>query len=87
MTGIPRPEDTAVDMPLFEMLMYEKNLCGHMFGSCNPQADIPMLIDMYRRGQLVVDDLITRTYPLSEINQGYADLRKGINIRGMVTFD
>lgn len=87
MTGIPRPEDNPVNMPLFEMLMYEKNLCGHMFGSCNPQADIPMLIDMYRRGQLVIDDLVTRTYPLGAINQGYEDLNKGMNIRGMVTFD
>jgi Zn-dependent alcohol dehydrogenase len=46
-----------------------------------------MLIDMYRRGQLVIDDLITRTYPLGAINQGYDDLNKGLNIRGMVTFD
>jgi S-(hydroxymethyl)glutathione dehydrogenase/alcohol dehydrogenase len=46
-----------------------------------------MLIDMYRRGQLVIDDLITRTYPLADINRGYADLNQGLNIRGMLTFD
>ncbi len=87
MTGIPRPDATHVEMSLFEMLMYERHLCGHMFGSCNPQADIPMLTDMYRRGQLVIDELVTRTYPLADINRGYDDLRSGVNIRGMVTFE
>jgi S-(hydroxymethyl)glutathione dehydrogenase/alcohol dehydrogenase len=73
-------------MPLWEMLLYQKQLSGHMFGGCNPQADIPMLIDMYRRGQLVIDELVTRTYRLEEINDGYADLNAGRNIRGMLTF-
>jgi Zn-dependent alcohol dehydrogenase len=86
MAGIPRPEPERADMPLFEMLMYQKSLTGHMFGGCNPQADIPMLIDMYRRGQLVIDDLVTNTYRLDEINDGYADLNAGKNIRGMLTF-
>jgi NDMA-dependent alcohol dehydrogenase len=86
MAGIPRPEPEPTNMPLWEMLLYQKQLSGHMFGGCNPQADIPMLIDMYRRGQLVIDDLVTRTYRLGEINDGYADLNAGKNIRGMLTF-
>ena len=86
MAGIPRPEPEPTQMPLWEMLLYQKQLSGHMFGGCNPQADIPMLIDMYRRGQLVIDDLVTKTYRLDEINDGYADLNAGRNIRGMLTF-
>lgn len=86
MSGIPRPEPEPTDMPLFEMLMYQKQLSGQMYGGCNPQADIPMLTDMYRRGQLVIDDLVTATYRLEDINTGYADLNAGKNVRGMLTF-
>jgi S-(hydroxymethyl)glutathione dehydrogenase/alcohol dehydrogenase len=42
---------------------------------------------MYREGMLKLDELITRRYPLDEINQGYADMHAGKNIRGVLYFD
>ena len=42
---------------------------------------------MYRHGQLKLDELTTRTYTLDQINQGYADMLAGENIRGVVVFD
>ena len=36
---------------------------------------------------LLLDELITKTYPLEEINQGYQDMRDGKNVRGVVVFD
>jgi Zn-dependent alcohol dehydrogenase len=44
------------------------------------------LLDLYRRGELRLDEMITTTYALDEINQGYADLRAGKNIRGVILF-
>ena len=41
---------------------------------------------MYREGQLKLDELITRTYTLEEINQGYQDMRDGKNIRGVIVY-
>ncbi len=55
-----------------------------MFGSANPQTDIPRLLSLYRRGLLKLDELVTRAYSLSEINDGYRDLEAGLNIRGVV---
>ena len=43
-----------------------------------------MLLGLYRDGLLDLDSMVTRTYPLEEINQGYQDLRDGKNIRGVL---
>ena len=39
------------------------------------------------RAQLKLDELITRTYTLDQINQGYQDMLDGVNIRGVITFE
>ncbi len=43
-----------------------------------------MLLEMYRSGSLKLDELITRRYPLEEINEGYAALKRGDLIRGVL---
>ena len=59
---------------------------GSLFGSANPRADIPRLAELYRKGQLDLDGMITRTYSLDQINEGYQDMRDGKNIRGVISF-
>jgi S-(hydroxymethyl)glutathione dehydrogenase/alcohol dehydrogenase len=44
------------------------------------------MLDLYRRGQLKLDELITGRYSLDEINQGYLDMREGRNLRGIVVY-
>ena len=46
--------------------------------------DIPNLIRMYQAGKLKLDELITNTYTLEQVNQGYDDLLAGKNIRGVM---
>ncbi len=45
------------------------------------------MLELYRQGRLRLDELITTRYRLDELNDGYADLRAGRNVRGIVTFD
>ena len=52
---------------------------------CNPLNDIPRLLRLYQAGQLKLDELITRRYPLDDINAGYQDLDDGMIIRGVIT--
>ena len=47
---------------------------------------MPKLLGLYRSGDLKLDELVTRRYPLDEINQGYQDMRDGANIRGMIVY-
>jgi Zn-dependent alcohol dehydrogenase len=41
---------------------------------------------MHRLGQLKLEELVTRTYALEEINTGYQDMREGRNIRGVIRY-
>ena len=41
---------------------------------------------MYREGELKLDELITKRYSLDQVNEGYADMRNGVNIRGVIDF-
>ncbi len=83
-TAIAPMTQTESSVNLFELAMWNKELKGTIFGSLNPRADIPRLLGMYRDGQLKLDELITTTYSLDEINEGYRAMRDGENIRGVV---
>lgn len=86
MTAIPHPTDTTVDMSLFDLTLYEKQVRGSLFGSSNPRLDIPRMLELYRAGRIKLDELITREYTLDEINQGYEDMHDGRNLRGVIRF-
>ncbi|MCL4313082.1 MAG: NDMA-dependent alcohol dehydrogenase [Actinobacteria bacterium] len=76
-----------VQLSLFELTLFQKDLRGSIFGSANPRYDMPRILDLYREGKLKLDELITRTYSLAEVNQGYQDMRDGKNIRGVILFE
>jgi S-(hydroxymethyl)glutathione dehydrogenase/alcohol dehydrogenase len=78
--------DTEVTLNLSMLTLMQKNLQGTIFGGANPQYDIPMLLSLYQAGKLNIDDMITRQYALEEINDGYADMVSGKNIRGVIRF-
>jgi NDMA-dependent alcohol dehydrogenase len=79
----PIASETA-NINLFNLAMWNKEIKGTIFGSLNPRADIPALLDMYRAGQLKLDELITNRYTLDEINEGYDAMRDGTNVRGVI---
>ena len=86
MTAMPHPSDTSVDLWLYEMVLFEKQLRGSLFGSANPRHDIFRLLELYNAGQLKLDELITREYQLEDINQGYDDMFSGLNLRGLIRY-
>lgn len=78
--------DTNVTLSLFELTLLQKRLQGAIFGGIGPRTQIPALLNEYRSGALKLDELITRTYTLEEINQGYDDMLAGRNLRGVIEF-
>ncbi|GAA4717780.1 NDMA-dependent alcohol dehydrogenase [Nocardioides conyzicola] len=76
-----------VKLNLFEFSMMRKELVGCIFGNANPRYDIPRLLDLYMDGKLKLDEMVTQTYTLDQINQGYQDMRDGKNIRGVIVYD
>jgi S-(hydroxymethyl)glutathione dehydrogenase/alcohol dehydrogenase len=85
-TGLGHMETAHVDVPAFELTMFQKRIQGAAFGASNPQRDIPWMLQLYRDGKLKLDELITTTYSLDEINQAYEDMHAGKNIRGVIVY-
>jgi S-(hydroxymethyl)glutathione dehydrogenase/alcohol dehydrogenase len=76
----------SIPISPFILAMYQKRLQGCLYGMMSPSSDVPRLLGMYQNGQLKLDELVTRTYRLDEINVGYTDMHAGTNIRGVIEF-
>jgi S-(hydroxymethyl)glutathione dehydrogenase/alcohol dehydrogenase len=85
-TNIHPAGETEVTMSALDLTLMEKQVVGSLFGSANPRVDIPKLLGLYVDGQLKLDELVSHTYPLDEVNHGYEDMRQGRNLRGVITF-
>lgn len=85
-TNIHPALEIHVNLSLLDLTLMEKQVVGSLFGSANPRYDIPKLLGLYRDGQLDLDGLVTKTYPLEAINDGYQDMRDGKNIRGVLVY-
>jgi NDMA-dependent alcohol dehydrogenase len=86
-TNIHPALEMSANVSLLDLTLMEKQVVGSLFGSANPRADIPKLLGLYREGQLDLDGLITRTYPLEGVNDGYEAMRSGETIRGVLLYD
>ena len=78
--------ETEVKMSMTDLTLMEKRVVGSIFGSANMRYDIPKLCELYRQGQLDLDGMVTRTYGLEDVNQGYQDLRDAANVRGVLVY-
>jgi NDMA-dependent alcohol dehydrogenase len=85
-TNIHPAAEVSASLSLLDLTLMEKQIVGSLFGSGNPRSDIPKLINLYREGQLQLDALVTRTYALEGVNDGYDDMRDGKNIRGVIVY-
>ncbi len=82
----PAGQDTAA-LSLADLTFYEKQIRGALYGSVSPRAGIIRVLDLYRTGHLLLEEMITTRYRLADINQAFADMRSGQNIRGVVVYD
>jgi S-(hydroxymethyl)glutathione dehydrogenase/alcohol dehydrogenase len=65
-------------------LLGEKKLQGSVMGSTRFRLDMPMYINLYLQGRLKLDELVSRTIGLSEINDAFDALRKGEVARSVI---
>jgi S-(hydroxymethyl)glutathione dehydrogenase/alcohol dehydrogenase len=86
LTGITPFTEPPVPLVLQEMTLSAKQLRGALYGGMNPRTSVPMLLSLYQAGALKLDELVTRHYQLDQINEAFADLREGRNIRGIIDF-
>jgi S-(hydroxymethyl)glutathione dehydrogenase/alcohol dehydrogenase len=85
-TGLGQLDEVGLPISLFDLTMLQKRIQGSVYGGCNPTWDIPHQVELYERGALRLDGLITARYGLEDINRGYDDMHRGVNLRGVVCF-
>jgi NDMA-dependent alcohol dehydrogenase len=86
-TAVGRPDVRTISLKGSPLTGFHKNIQGSLFGGANPLYDMPRLLQLWRNGDLRLEELITNRYSLDEINQGYRDLLDGKNIRGLLVHE
>jgi len=71
------PLGTTMSVDAGELVYQEKTLRGSYYGSTRPQTDMPRLLELFRAGKLPIDRLISRRYPLEQVNEAYDALLAG----------
>lgn len=85
-TNIHPMAENSVSVNLMDLTLTQKQIVGTLYGSANPRADIPKLLELAASGQVDLDAVVSNTYPLEAINEGYADMRTGRFLRGVLRY-
>jgi Zn-dependent alcohol dehydrogenase len=75
----PPGSEVAFDV---RSITLDKTIMGCRYGTAKPHRDIPLFVDLYRSGRLKLVELVTRTYPIEDIDSVFADMRAGEVARG-----
>jgi len=80
------PSNSKLEIRGIELLS-EKKLQGSMMGSNQFRTDIPQMIDLYLNGNLLLDEMVSATISLDQINEGYEWMKAGTVARTVISFD
>jgi NDMA-dependent alcohol dehydrogenase len=84
--GLTPATAESIPIPPLDLVLFQKTVMGTLYGDSQPRNDIPNLLQLYGAGKIKLDELITHTYTLDQINEAYADMLAGKNIRGVIEF-
>jgi S-(hydroxymethyl)glutathione dehydrogenase/alcohol dehydrogenase len=76
-------QEIIIDMNLFE---WDKIYINPLYGKTRPQIDFPILQDLYAKGDLILDKMVTKTYSLDDLSNAFADMHAGRNAKGVIVF-
>ncbi|MGQ0622487.1 MAG: Zn-dependent alcohol dehydrogenase [Panacagrimonas sp.] len=66
-------------------MIQHKTLMGSMYGSSVPRRDVPKLVDLYKRGELKLDEMVTHRIPLARVNEAFELMAQGGGARAVIT--
>ena len=83
--GAQKP-GTSIEVDILaDSMLKQASIRGATMGSTNSKHEIPMYANIYLQGRLNLDDLISKQIELSKINEAYAELKKGVIARSVIT--
>ena len=84
--GVPST-DATLTLPLQQFLLMRGSLHGSAYGDCLPTRDFPMLVEWYRQGRLQLDELVTCTIALDEVEEAFRAMERGETLRSVVVLE
>ncbi len=76
-------QEIPFDMNLFE---WDKIYINPLYGGCRPERDFPKILDHYAKGNLQLEEMITKTYNLEELPLAFEAMLSGKNAKGVILF-
>jgi S-(hydroxymethyl)mycothiol dehydrogenase len=83
LVGVPTPELT-VELPLLDVFGRGGALKSSWYGDCLPSRDFPALIDLYLQGRFDLQEFVTETIALDEVEAAFAKMHRGEVLRSVV---
>jgi len=85
MVGMPA-SGVMTEFETVEMADAAQRIIGSKMGSARMSVDVPRLIELYEQGSLKLDEMVSNTYPLEQINEAIAEVKAGTVVRNVVLF-
>ncbi|KFU76640.1 S-(hydroxymethyl)glutathione dehydrogenase / alcohol dehydrogenase [Amycolatopsis lurida] len=79
-------DGVRISIDPFVMSDQELSLIGSNYGSSKPDVDFPLLVDHYMHDRIDLDSLVTRVIDLTDINEAFDDMKRGIGIRSVIKY-
>jgi S-(hydroxymethyl)mycothiol dehydrogenase len=83
LVGVPTP-DMRLDMPLLDFFGRGGSLKSSWYGDCLPSRDFPMLVDLHLQGRLPLEDFVTETIGIGDVEAAFAKMHDGDVLRSVV---
>jgi S-(hydroxymethyl)mycothiol dehydrogenase len=83
LVGVPTP-DMRLDMPLLDFFGRGGALKSSWYGDCLPSRDFPMLVDLHLQGRLPLEDFVTETISIGDVEAAFAKMHDGDVLRSVV---
>ena len=86
MVGMPKTGDKSIYEPVM-MAAVSQGMIGSKVGDVIIKRDIPWIVDLYEQGRLKLDELVSKTWRLDQINEAIADTKLGSAKRNVIVFE
>jgi S-(hydroxymethyl)glutathione dehydrogenase/alcohol dehydrogenase len=83
--GVPAPGVTYA-VPITHLTQVDRGIIGSRAGGVRAQRDIPVIVDLYKKGLLDLDSMVSKTYPMEDFHDVVEDMHHGTLARGVLTF-
>ena len=86
LVGVPNMTVQVTVPAMFGLIASARTIKGCWYGSSNVHTDVPKLVDLYKKGELKLDELISREITIEEVNEAFAAMQTGEVARSVIIY-